>query len=322
MATVCREAQEWIEEEVEKPIEEWENRQEERCREEACNWWMLCLNKLFCWIVVIAVKVVRFIVVTVGKWVTRVVCEVVNLILDVAAFLVNLILSIPILGGIIRTVLNWLTELVWRIVGLLDFGLSLLGVRLKKRMYVGLLIPRSDGKPITTEAAMLPQIEKAKELYKKLCNIDLVYTGACVTPADAPSGSLSVGCDANGFFSDWWLGGSFFEFSSSTCEFEEGWRRVVGYGAEIIVIPVLNVTPDSATEFTVGCSFTSTHNYVVVEPTAGPAVAAHEIGHACWLSHTPNESGNLMFPSNLAAEPTLTPWQVSVVRWSKHCVYF
>jgi hypothetical protein len=189
-------------------------------------------------------------------------------------------------------------------------------------MYVGLLIPRSDGKPITSEAAMLPQIEKAKELYKKLCNIDLVYAGACVTPADAPSGSLSVGCDASGFFSDWWLGGSFFEFSSSTCEFEEGWRRVVGYGAEIIVIPVLNVTPDSATEFTVGCSFTSTHNYVVVEPTAGPAVAAHEIGHACWLSHTPNESGNLMFPSNLAAEPTLTPWQVSVVRWSKHCVYF
>jgi hypothetical protein len=48
MATVCREIQEWIEEQVEQPIEEWENRQEQRCREEECNWWVLCLNKLIC----------------------------------------------------------------------------------------------------------------------------------------------------------------------------------------------------------------------------------------------------------------------------------
>jgi hypothetical protein len=322
MAETCREVQEWVEESVEKPIEEWENRQEERCREEECNWWTLCLNKLFCWIVVIAVKVVRWVVVTVGKWVGRVVCEVVATVLDAAAFLVNLVLSIPILGGIIRTVLNWVTEIIWRIVGLLDFALSLLGVRWRKRMYVALLIPRSGGKAITTEAAMLPKIEKARELYKRLCNVDLIYRGACVAPADAPSGSLVVGCDAGGFFSDWWLGGSYFEFSSATCEFDEGFRRLLGYGAGIIVIPVENVTPDSGSSLTVGCSFASTQNYVVVEPTAGPAVAAHEIGHACWLSHTEGEPENLMFPRNIAPEPTLTSWQVSVVRWSKHCVYF
>lgn len=321
MATVCREIQEWIEEQIEKPIEEWENRQEQRCRDEPCNWWMLCLNKLFCWLVWVLVKVIRWVVVTVGKWVTRVVCEVVNLVLDAVAFVVDLILSIPIIGGIIRTVLNWVTEIIWRIVGLIDLGLSLIGVRFEKRMYVGVVIPSRDGRPITTEAQILPQIDKAKELYKNLCNVKIVYTGACTAGTDAPDGALEIGCDAGGFFSDWWLGGSYIEFVTATCKFDGGWRRVLGYGAQIIVFCVPEVTPDSATSDTVGCSFASTHNYVVVEPTASAPVAAHEIGHACWLPHV-DDPANLMFASNLAVNPTLTNGQIALVRWSKHCVYF
>ena len=96
---------------------------------------------------------------------------------------------------------------------------------------------------------------------------------------------------------------------------------MLSYGAEIVIIPVLNVTPDTPASSTVGCSFTSTHNYVVVEPTAGPAVAAHEMGHACWLSHVDSKD-NLMFASSIATDPTLTGGQVALVRWSKHCVYF
>lgn len=322
MAMVCKEIQEWVEEQIEKPIEAWENQQEQRCRNEPCNWWTLCLNKLFCWLVWVVVKVVRWVVVTVGKWVVRVVCEVVSFVLDVLAVIVNLVLSIPILGGIIRTVLNWLTEIIWRFVGLLDLGLTLVGVRLEKRMYVGVVIPTRDGRPITTEAQILPHIEKAKEIYKRLCNVKIVYAGACTASIDAPGDALNVGCDAGGFFSDWWVGGSYIEFVSATCQFSDGWRRVLGYGAEIIVFYVDNVTPDTATKSTVGCSFASTHNYVVVEPTANPAIAAHEIGHSCWLAHVEDDPNNLMFPSNLAANPTLTNGQIALVRWSKHCVYF
>lgn len=321
MGVVCKEFQDWVEEQIEQPIETWENQQEQRCREEDCNWWTLCLNKLFCWLVWVVVKVVRWVVVTVGKWVTRVVCEVVTFVLDVVAAVVNLILSIPIIGGIIRTILNWVTEIIWRIVGIFDFIGSLLGLRVRKRMYVGVVIPRRDGRPITTEAQILPQIQRATELYDTLCNVKLVYTGSCDAPIDAPDGAVVIGCNASGFFSDWWVGGSYLELVSATCKFSDGWRRVLGYGAQIIVVPVVNVEPDSATSSTVGCSFGSTQNYVVVEPTAGVAVAAHEIGHACWLAHRDDEPGNLMFPSNLAASPTLTNWQVSVVRWSKHCVY-
>lgn len=76
-----------------------------------------------------------------------------------------------------------------------------------------------------------------------------------------------------------------------------------------------NVLPDSATSSTVGCSFGSTHNYVVVEAPTNAAIAAHGIGHACWLEHD-DDSGNLMWPSTLAADPTLSNWQISLVRWS------
>ncbi|MGH3455821.1 MAG: hypothetical protein ACRDP2_15485 [Nocardioidaceae bacterium] len=82
-AKVCQEITEWIEEQVSKPIEEWEERQEERCKNEKCKWWMLCLNKLVCWFVTILVKVVRWVVVTVGKWVTRTVCTVISVLVDV-----------------------------------------------------------------------------------------------------------------------------------------------------------------------------------------------------------------------------------------------
>ena len=44
MGRVCTEVQEWIEEQVERPIEEWERRQEERCRRRRCKWWCLCCN--------------------------------------------------------------------------------------------------------------------------------------------------------------------------------------------------------------------------------------------------------------------------------------
>lgn len=321
MATFCHNVQEWVEENVEKPVESWVNQQEQRCRNEPCNWWMLCLNKLICWLVWVTVKVVTWVVVSIGKWITRVVCEVVNFVLDVVAFVVNLIMAIPIIGGIIRTIVNWVSEIIWRAIGLIDLGLGAIGIRPEKKIHVSLLIPRSNGVPVTTEAAMMPHIKKATEIYKRTCNVKIVYRGACTAP-DAPNEALNVGCDGSGFFSDWWVGGSYIQYASSTCEFSDGWRRLTGYGGDIIIIPILNVLPDGATSSTVGCSFASTHDYVVVEAASGASVSAHEMGHACWLAHVSDDATNLMWPSNLVADPVLTSGQVALVRWSKHCVYF
>lgn len=318
MGRVCREIQEWVEEQIEQPIEEWENRQEERCREEECNWWVLCLNKLVCWLVWVVVKVIRWVVVTVGKWVTRVVCEVVNVVLDAVGFIVELILSIPIIGGIIRTILNWVTEIVWRAVGLIDFLASLVGIRPRKKMYFGVIVPSVEGSPIVPDADIQRQVDAAVAFYDTTCNINLIFTGICHTSISPPAEGLVVGCDAGGFFNDWWLAGSYFELAAATCKFTDSFRRVIGLGAEIIVFIVRDVTPAS----TNGCSFASTHNYVVIEakPTDQAFVAAHEIGHACWLAHV-NDVTNLMNAVTPTTNPTLTNVQIALVRWSKHCVY-
>ncbi len=66
----CVEIQEWIEEEISKPVEEWEERQKKKCKKrpwyDPRGW--------FCWLVTYIVKVVRWVTVKVGKWMVRTVC--------------------------------------------------------------------------------------------------------------------------------------------------------------------------------------------------------------------------------------------------------
>ena len=67
---VCHDVTEWITENVQQPVQ--------RCIEQDCNWWCLCCNKWFCFIV--------WVIVTVGSWVTHAVCE---LVADVAQFMLS-----------------------------------------------------------------------------------------------------------------------------------------------------------------------------------------------------------------------------------------
>ncbi|RKF28325.1 hypothetical protein [Micromonospora globbae] len=112
MALVCTEVTEWIEEEVSKPVEEWEERQEKRCKDypwyDPRGW--------VCWFVTVLVKVVRWVVVIVGKWVTRTVCTIVGVVVeavvDIAAALWDMVVGIVtldwrrILDGFLRIVIG------------------------------------------------------------------------------------------------------------------------------------------------------------------------------------------------------------------------
>jgi hypothetical protein len=85
MAESCKEQAERVEENVLQPIDQWVEQQEQRCRDEPCNWWTLCLNKLFCWVVAYLVKVVLWVVTVVVRWVYRTVCTVVTLVVGLVA---------------------------------------------------------------------------------------------------------------------------------------------------------------------------------------------------------------------------------------------
>ena len=113
MALVCTEITEWIEEKVSKPVEEWEERQEQRCKKRP--WYDP--RRWLCWLVTVLVKVVRWVVVTVGKWVVRTVCKIVAVVVEAV---------VEIVAGLWDVVVGIVT-LDWRRIldGLLRIGLGL-----------------------------------------------------------------------------------------------------------------------------------------------------------------------------------------------------
>jgi hypothetical protein len=89
MAESCKQQQERVEESVLQPIDQWVEQEEERCRNEPCNWWMLCLNKLVCWLAIVLVKVTLWVTTVVVRWVYRIVCTAVSLVVGVLALVIG-----------------------------------------------------------------------------------------------------------------------------------------------------------------------------------------------------------------------------------------
>jgi hypothetical protein len=142
---------------------------------------------------------------------------------------------------------------------------------------------------------------------------------------------LDPACNEGGAASDWWLGGSKFQWAVSTQCFYGAWRRVLGYGAPIAIFAVRDVQNAS------GCALWIT-DYAMVEagttpPPPNPRVSGHELGHACNLWHLcvdddirnlmatgePCEPDSNTFPN--VADPRMADWQVLLVRASKHVTY-
>jgi len=87
MAESCREQQVKVEENVLQPVDKWVKQQENRCKNEKCKWWMLCLNKLVCWLVWVTVKVTEWVLIVVVRWVYRIVCVTVSLLVGLVALI-------------------------------------------------------------------------------------------------------------------------------------------------------------------------------------------------------------------------------------------
>lgn len=138
MALTCKQQQEKVEETVLQPIDKWVQKQEQQCRNEPCNWWTLCLNKLFCWIVWAMVKISLWVATLVVRWVYRTVCTLVSLVIGLVALIFGN-------GELIKQALGDLWELAkdgfYTFVGaiiyyalyIVDGIQSILGIQKKKR---------------------------------------------------------------------------------------------------------------------------------------------------------------------------------------------
>jgi hypothetical protein len=89
---------------------------------------------------------------------------------------------------------------------------------------------------------------------------------------------------------------------------------VLGYGAPVIGFAVRKFEPSTSA----GCSVGPLADYVTVDfARADASTLAHEIGHACNLSHT--EAG--LMKGSAPRDAHLSDWQKIKFRASRHVTY-
>jgi hypothetical protein len=268
--------------------------------------------------------------------------------LSAIAFVVELLQMIPVVGTLIRWLINAITWLVWVVVGLVDVALGVIGVRPEKILRVCTVILRDElGNPVASTENAVAMLQLAADVYKRDANIRLVplrpfhyatgFAGAETVDASwiqtdsASSGPdvLDAPCSAAG---EWLLEGSALQFKNSTLCFYGSWRRVLGYGAPVTCFLVRSM-PNA-----LGCSLVITDYVGVVSnfnlPPDSPRTIGHEVGHSSLLWHTcvddnirntmatgePCEPDSATAPSR--ADPEFEDWQVIIARSSKHATYF
>lgn len=276
----------------------------------------------------------------------RIACEaldlvlvVINLVLDLVGFIVELIFSIPIIGALLKEVWNVITDIVWRVVGIIDAIGWVIGIRPEKKLRICTIILRDKKDQVANTAMVVEEINRMIDIYKREANIRLIHTTSLkqtssysdknhansswvhVMEEISDDDILDVHCGISAVGEDYLLSGSKFNYLMATqCFFGSG-RRLLGYGAPITVFVVRSINGSSTT----GCSIIFLSNYVTVvgTETVDKSTIAHECGHACLLSDRSNPpETNLMWSTDNNDRNKMTNWQALVVRNSKHVTYF
>ncbi len=309
MATVCKEHKKWVEEEIEKPIDEWIEETEKKCKKR--KWYDP--RRWICWLVTTLVKVVRWVVVWVGKWVTYLICEVVTFLVNTLAVVIGLILSIPIIGRLVGLLLRGLVDLVWRLVSVLDIIAGTFGLHIPKKLRVCIIILRDENRnPMATPASLQPDIDKAKQIYKDTCNVQFIVSEIHTLEKPAPERILDPKCGASALWDDLWLNGTYYENNSNIKHFDSAFLRLIGYAAPVIVFIVRDVHGDN-----LGCSLGPFTDYVTVQGK-NPVCLAHEVSHACGLWHWGDRTN---LANHICGGTKLVGWQVEIVRSSRHVTF-
>lgn len=309
---------------------QWANESYDQCTEYAdqgynscadwdsrcCTWWPCSWAcKLITWVCV-AWTWVSNVVCVAWTTITTLVCvlwEVVQIILVPIGLLIELILAIPIIGRLIDQILNIVTEIIWRLAGLVDAILSAVGFTPLKKMRVCIIILRDEnGRPVTTEAALQADITAAQTIFRDEANIEMVVEDVHITDGSAPDHALDVGCNGDAWLQDLWLPGSYFQLTAEWHCTKGSISRILGLGNQIVVFCIRQIPGNTA-----GCALGPLTDYLTVEG-ADPICLAHEVGHKLGLWHC-CPADNLA--NGTCGGTQLDWWQRAIVRNSKFVTY-
>lgn len=230
--------------------------------------------------------------------------------LDAAALPVTLLFAVPYAGRVLKWLWSLLLTGIWGLIALPGAVLWLVGVGGEKKLAVRVIVLRDEaGEPVVSPEALGPHLETARRIFLESAGVRLLLGEPAVEVAERPSrlAILEPGCHTLwSFLEDLGRRGSAYEL---LCGSAGGFRRLVGYGAPVVVVVVRGFTTRH-----IGCSLGPLTDYVTVKGE-NAACIAHELGHACGLPHS-RGIDNLMHRS--CGRVRLRRWQAAVIRTSRH----
>jgi len=236
--------------------------------------------------------------------------------LNAAAAAILIVLRVPLLGRFAGQAIRLSQEALSHILNVGDLCLRALGMRLRKTLRLHVVVLRAAGLPVVSDQGLTAQIETARD----------VIAGAGIVPevsvhlekSDAPASVLDVGCNARAYWEDLWLPGCHFEAAAHRHAFHTAFLRLLGLGSPLFAFAVHSMPGGY-----IGCSLGAAADYLTLDAKGvhdDTALLAHEIGHALGLLHRPDPK-NLMYRYT-GRGLSLTPWQIAVMRGSRHVTFF
>jgi hypothetical protein len=230
---------------------------------------------------------------------------------------VLLLFRVPVLGRLLAQGVRILAEVIAHLLNLPDIALRLVGVRLRKKLRLHVVILRDAGQPVLAKDALVGQLDITRRVLDT-AGIDLIVRGIHQDDRDAPPHVLEVHSNVRAYLEDLFTPGRWFEAAATRHAPAAAWLRVLGLGAPLFAVVVRSIKRGF-----IGCSLGIASDYVtasVAGTTIDPEVFVHEIGHALGLLHR-RERDNLMW--HFAGRGrALTAWQVTLMRGSRHVTFF
>jgi len=236
-------------------------------------------------------------------------------LLNSLALGLSLPFTVPYAGRALKWIWSAVLTAVWGLASLPEVLLSCAGVRWEKRLRVQVVVLRDEaGEPVVALDRLDEHLALAREIFASEARVRIEVGEITVSARPSSTSLLEPGCHAVGsFVEDLGRRGSAYELLSSTEAATGNFRRLVGYGAPVVVLVVRSFRTKH-----LGCSLGPLTDYVTIA-AANAICIAHELGHACGLPHS-RQKNNLM--SRFCGRRDIAGWQVAVIRSSRHVTTF
>ncbi|MBP7998471.1 MAG: hypothetical protein KA314_26910 [Chloroflexi bacterium] len=218
--------------------------------------------------------------------------------------------------GLTTQAINVVKETFNRLLGLPDTLGYLVGYNPVKKIRIQVVILRDEqGAPLAEPQEVDHCWQAMEEVFMREARVKVVPIEPRIItlPKPAPVEALDVHCTDGAWQEDCDIAGNYFRPHTV----HTPWSKWTGYASPVTVFVVRTVSTIG------GCSLGPLTEYVTLKAkmfrVKNPRVMAHEVGHACFLTHT-DDPERLMYPKGPGAN--LTFREKLIMRNSRHVTYW